>query len=103
MNEPLVISFNRQVGQSIYLFWLVEPADMGVVMGAICLNMMMFENYGLFLWTILGYFTYVMCLRAGRPRGYDHHFFAELTASTYLRPGRADAHDYIRPPKEDNK
>jgi len=55
MNEPLVISFNRQVGQSIYLFWLVEPADMGLVMGAICLNMMMFENYWLFLWTILGY------------------------------------------------
>ena len=96
MEEQRTISFNRQVGQSVYLFWLVEPSDLGTVMGAVCVNMMLFESYWLFLWTVVGYFAYVLAFRAGRPRGYDRHFFGSLTAPRYLRPGRSDSKAYIR-------
>jgi hypothetical protein len=99
MDEPQRITFNRQVGQSVYIFWLVEPADMGAVMGAVSINFMIFESYWLFLWTILGYFAYVIALRAGRPSGYDRHFFGSLSAPSYLRPGRSDSKAYVREPK----
>ncbi len=96
MREPRAILYNRQLSQSLYIFWLVEPGDLGGVMGAICVNMMLFESYWLFLWTLLGYFSFVVALRAGRPRGYDRHFFAALLGPRHLRPGRSDSKAYLR-------
>ena len=96
MDEPAYISYNRQVGQSVYLFWLVEASDLGTLMGFICLNMMIIESYWLFMWTFIFYVIFLCAFRAGRPRGYDRHFFAEFSAKSYLRPGRTDCHFYIR-------
>lgn len=96
MNEPRTISFNRQVGQSVYLFWLVEPSDLGAIMGFTGLNMFVLESYGLFFWTVILYAVYILAFRAGRPRGYDRHFFSSLAAAKVLRPGRSDSKAYIR-------
>lgn len=96
MDEPLYISYNRQVGQSVYLFWLVEASDLGTLMGLVCLNMMIVESYWLFFWTFIIYIFFLVCFRAGRPRGYDRHYFSHLQSEAFLRPGRTDCHSHIR-------
>lgn len=92
MTEPSNIRYNRQIGQSIYLFWLVEPSDLSALMGALTINMMLFESFSMLFWTLVLYIGYVVAFRAGRPRGYDRHFFGHLFAPPFMRMGRANAH-----------
>ena len=94
--EPNFIAYNRRIGQSVYVFWLVEPGDLGALMGLVSLNFALFESYYLFLWMVLLFFLYIIAFRPGRPRGYDRHYFASMMTSRYLRPGRADRKAYIR-------
>lgn len=99
MDEPRTLGFNRQLGAAIYLFWIVEPADLGAVMGAVCVNMMLFESYWLLLWTVFFYLLFVTCLRAGRPRGFDRHFLRGLASPRFLRPARTGIAWHVRIPR----
>lgn len=96
MEESRTIAYNRQIGQSVYIFWLVEPGDLGGLMGMISLNFALFDSYVLFMWMVLFFFVYILSFRPGRPRGYDRHFFASMMEPRYLRPGRSDAKAFIR-------
>ena len=96
MHEPRTIAYNRQIGNSVYVFWLVEPGDLGALMGLVSLNFVLFDSYYLFLWMVLLFFLYIIAFRPGRPRGYDRHFFASIAAVKYLRPGRSDSKSFIR-------
>lgn len=90
-DEPEYVRYNRQVGQSVYLFWLVEAGDIPLLMTALSINMVTVESVWLTLWMIVGFVIYLVSFRAGRPRGYDRHFFGHMLAKTFMRPGKSNA------------
>ena len=96
MHEPKTIGYNRQIGQSVYIFWLIEPGDLGALAFPFCINGVLFESNVLYLWILFFFFVHIIAFRPGRPRGYDRHFFATLAAVRYLRPGRSERKAFIR-------
>jgi hypothetical protein len=98
MEEPTVISYNVQAAQSVYIFWLIMPTDLGLLGPGLIVSLGLLDSYFLFFIFVFGFVAYILILRAGKPRGYDLHLFATLANSRrYLRPGRAECPEPLLP------
>ena len=86
----LAVRYHRQLARSIYVWGVFTPQDFGTLIAGVALNIVLFDSTVTMAVILLGFPSYLVAFRLGRPPGNDFHFFQALLLPRQLRPGRAE-------------
>jgi hypothetical protein len=90
------LHYNRQTNNKIYYFGMVTIPEIFImiIVGMLCIGF--FHSAFLMLLSMCLYMAYLGAFRAGKPNGYDAHFFASLFTPKIFRPGKLDPHPFVK-------
>jgi hypothetical protein len=94
------IPYNRQTNNKIYYFGVITIPEIFImlIVGMICLNL--FKSPLLMVLAMFIYVLYLGLFRAGKPNGYDEHFFGCFWTPKIMRPGKLSPIPPVRPEKK---
>lgn len=97
-----VFHYNRQTNTKVYYFGVVTIPEIFImiIVGIICINL--FKSATLMLLSMFLYVLYLGFFRAGKPAGYDVHYFGSFWTPKIMRPGKLSPAYPIKPPEKIN-
>lgn len=93
------LRYHRQLGRSIYIWGVFTPRDFATLIGALALNLLVFDSSIGMVALLGGYPCYLAAFRLGRPPGYDVHLFRSFLLPRQFRPGRWEGDLWLLPSK----
>ena len=83
-----VYHYNRQTNTKVYYFGVITIPEIFImiIVGMICICL--FKSAVLMLLSMFVYMLYLGLFRAGKPAGYDVHFFSTFWTPKIMRPGK---------------
>jgi hypothetical protein len=93
----LHVRYHRQLARSVYIWGVFTPNDFGTLIIALALNMLTLGSNWAVIAILVGFPSYLVAFRLGRPPGNDVHYFRSFWLPRHLRPGRAEFRSWIAP------
>ena len=93
----LQVRYHRQLARSVYIWGVFTPNDFGTLIIALALNMLTLSSNWAVIAILVGFPSYLVAFRLGRPPGNDVHYFRSFWLPHHLRPGRAEFRSWIAP------
>lgn len=91
----LQVRYHRPLARSIYIWGVFTPNDFGTLIIALALNMLTFGSNWAVIGILLGYPSYLVLFRLGRPPGNDSHYFRSFWLPRLMRPGRVETAPWL--------